>query len=77
MFDLQADPLEQVNLADHPDTKTVTSDLTALMLQWQETLGDDQALRSENPKPKQVDYSNFKQRRDRWQPDWIYEKYFR
>jgi hypothetical protein len=47
------------------------------MQEWQKTLGDKQQLKTDNPKPKEVDYSSFEQRRDRWQPDWIYEKYFR
>ena len=77
LFDLQNDPLEMVNLAGKPETEKVTSKLMASMLQWQKTLGDEQALRSDTPKPKEVDFSDFKQRRDRWQPDWIFEKYFR
>ena len=47
------------------------------MQQWQQTLGDAQALQSEHPKPQAVDYRDFKQRRDRWQPDWIDDKYYR
>jgi arylsulfatase A-like enzyme len=77
LFDLQTDPLEQVNLAGHADTEAVAARLRRLMQQWQQTLGDAQALQTEHPKPQAVDYSHFKQRRDRWQPDWIYDKYYR
>ena len=77
LFDLQNDPLERLNLAGRSETEKVTSKLMDSMLQWQKTLGDEQALRTDNPKPKEVDYSEFKQLRDRWQPDWIFKKYFR
>jgi arylsulfatase A-like enzyme len=77
LFDLQADPLERVNLAGRAETAAVSADLLGLMQQWQGSLGDTQPLQSAAPRPKEVDYSTFKQRRDRWQPDWIYEKYFR
>jgi len=77
LFDLQNDPLETVNLAGRTETKKVTSRLMTSMQEWQKTLGDEQQLHTETPKPKEVDYSSFKQRRDRWQPDWIFKKYFR
>ncbi|MEO1856421.1 MAG: sulfatase-like hydrolase/transferase [Rubritalea sp.] len=77
LFDLQNDPLERVNLAGRSETEDVTSKLMDSMQQWQKKLGDEQALHSDTPKAKEVDYSEFKQRRDRWQPDWIFKKYFR
>ena len=77
LFDLQQDPLETVNLAGQPDTAAITSRMLTLMQQWQQSLGDRQVLHIDNPKPKAVDYSTFQQRRDRWQPDWIYHKYYR
>jgi hypothetical protein len=51
--------------------------MLTLIQQWQDALGDRQALHTEQHKPKEVDYSTFQQRRDRWQPDWIYDKYYR
>ncbi len=77
LFDLQEDPLEIVNLAGRPESEKVASRLKASMQEWQKTLGDKQQLQTDTPKPKEVDYSSFQQRRDRWQPDWIYEKYYR
>jgi hypothetical protein len=69
--------LSLIFIAGKAETEKVSSRLMASMKEWQKTLGDGQKLRTDNPKPKEVDYSSFKQRRDRWQPDWIYKKYFR
>ena len=77
LFDLQKDPLEIVNLAGRAETQKISSRLMTSMQEWHKTLGDEQALHTDTPKPKEVDYSGFKQRRDRWQPDWIFKKYFR
>ena len=47
-----------------------------LLEEWQEHLGDDQALSSENPAPLKVDLTGRERQPDRHQPDWIVEKYF-
>lgn len=77
LFDLKNDPLERENLVDNPENENIISRLKNSMGDWQKHLGDHQPLRSNKPKSKEVDYSSFKQTRDRWQPDWIYDKYFR
>ncbi len=76
LFDLQADPAETVNLAAHPEQAQTILELTELLLQWQERLGDDQPLVVDRPLPKSVDLSGRDRQPDRWQPDWIVEKYF-
>jgi len=77
LFDLKNDPGETTNLAELPEHKETIARLTALIKDWQQELGDDKPLTSETPKPMHYDHTQFKQKRDRWQPDWIYEKYFR
>ncbi|MFK7851497.1 MAG: sulfatase-like hydrolase/transferase [Akkermansiaceae bacterium] len=77
LYDLQSDPDELFNLAMLPEHEETLKRLTTSMGEWQKTLGDDQALSSTNPKSKDYDYTKFKQKRDRWQPDWIFKKYFK
>lgn len=76
LFDLEADPHETRNLASDPGQAARVAQLTNLMRDWQQQVGDTQALSVPNPGPKEIDLSGRKQTRDRWQPDWIFEKYF-
>jgi hypothetical protein len=65
------------NLAEDPDQAERIARLTGLMKVWQEKVGDEQALTVEHPRPKAVRYDDFVRKPDRWQPEWIVEKYFR
>ena len=47
-----------------------------LLEEWQEHLGDDQALSSQDPGPLEIDLTGRERQPDRWQPDWIVAKYF-
>jgi arylsulfatase A-like enzyme len=76
LFDLEEDPHELKNLAMHPQYANQVERLMEEMRQWQSRLGDTQSLTVDNPKSLDVDYSTFKRKLDRWQPDWIREKYF-
>ena len=76
LFDLEEDPHELINLAAHRQYASHVERLMAEMRQWQSRLGDTQTLTVDNPKSLEVDYSTFKRKLDRWQPDWIREKYF-
>ena len=76
LFDLASDPHETRNLADDPGQAARIAELTELMREWQAKVGDDHPLLVENPKPKEIDFTGREQTRDRWQPEWIFEKYF-
>ncbi len=76
LFDLQTDPAETVNLAAHPEQARRILELTELLLEWQERLGDDQPLVVDRPLPREVDLSGRDRQPDRWQPEWIVRKYF-
>ena len=76
LFDLASDPHETGNLAEDPAQAARIAELTELMREWQARVGDDHPLTVENPKPKEIDLSGREQSRDRWQPEWIFEKYF-
>jgi hypothetical protein len=43
---------------------------------WQQKVGDNLPLTVANPKPKQIDMTGRPRKPDRWQPDWIVQKYF-
>lgn len=76
LFDLQADPHETRNLASDPAQSGRVARMTETMREWQRAVGDDDPLRRDDPEPKEVDLSGRERNRDRWQPDWIFEKYF-
>jgi arylsulfatase A-like enzyme len=76
LFDLIADPDEMDNLAENPEQAEKIEELTALLKQWQEKVGDTQSLTVENPKPKMINLTGREREPDKWQPEWIIEKYF-
>jgi arylsulfatase A-like enzyme len=76
LFDLKSDPLEMYNLAENPVHSERIKDLTDLLVRWQQQLGDDLALEVKNPKPKEIDLTGRKRETDKWQPQWIVDKYF-
>lgn len=64
------------NLAEDPKRKATVARLTGLMEEWQQELSDGQPHFVENPASMQYDHTKFRQILDRWQPDWIVDKYF-
>ncbi len=77
LFDLKNDPHETKNLADDPAQHDRIERLTSLMKDWQKKVGDKQPLAIDDPKSKEIRYDDFERKPDRWQPEWIVEKYFR
>ena len=47
------------------------------MREWQAHMGDDDPLSVPDPEPHGIDLTGRQRTEDRWQPDWIVEKYFR
>jgi len=76
LFDLQDDPNEMINLAGNPRYAARVARMTGLMGRWQERVGDDQPLTVEDPKPMAIDLTGHPRKPDKWQPQWIVEKYF-
>lgn len=76
LFDLAADPHETKNLASDPAHAERIEALTAAMRAWQRRVGDEAPLAVDDPMPKAIDLTGREQQRDRWQPAWIFEKYF-
>ena len=77
LFDLERDPHETRNLAAEAGHAERVEALTSLMREWQARMGDDDPLSVPTPKPPRVDLTGRQRTEDRWQPDWIVEKYFR
>jgi arylsulfatase A-like enzyme len=76
LFDLENDPHELRNLIDQPEAGEQILRLLRLMKQWQHQVGDTVSLPTENKPPAPIDLTGRKRTPDRWQPDWIVEKYF-
>lgn len=76
LFDLKNDPNELSNLADDPEQAERVEKMMTRLARLQKQAGDDLALTSENPKPLFKDLTGTPRKPDRWQPEWIVEKYF-
>ena len=77
LFDLQEDPHEMNNLAADPNYAGEVERLLTLMRSEQERYGDRQPLTVDSPKEMKIDLTGVERVPDRWQPEWIREKYFR
>lgn len=76
LFNLSEDPHELNNLAEDRKHAAEVERMTKLMETHRTKLGDPHPLSLENPDEKTPNYDNSKRHLDRWQPDWIREKYF-
>ena len=76
LFHLAEDPHEMNNLAEDSGHAAQVERMMALMKTWRAQLGDPHPLSVENPDEITPDYDNDKRYLDKWQPEWIREKYF-
>ncbi|MCY3928208.1 MAG: sulfatase-like hydrolase/transferase [Acidobacteria bacterium] len=76
LFDLSEDPAELTNLIADPDHAKTGARLEALLEGWQAAMGDTVPLSVAEPAPLHRDLTGTEREPDRWQPDWIVEKYF-
>ena len=76
LFDLENDPHEMKNLIDEDRHAREFERMFALLRNEQERTGDTLALPRKNKPAPKIDLTGRKRTPDRWQPDWIREKYF-
>lgn len=76
LFDLAADPDERIDLAPRPAHRHHIARLALLLDRWRRDLSDPDPLTSEEPAPLAIDLTGAEREPDRWQPEWIREKYF-
>ena len=76
LFDLASDPLETMNLAENPSYAGHIARLQRELETWRRLTGDVDPLVVEERAPLRVDLSGAERKPDRWQPEWIREKYF-
>lgn len=76
LFDLASDPLETMDLARNPAYAAHISRLEREMATWRRLTGDPDPLSVAEPGELRVDLSGAERKPDRWQPEWIREKYF-
>ena len=76
LFDLAEDPDELNNLFADPDHRETATRLDSLLEGWRAAMGDTVPLSVADPAPLRRDLTGTEREPDRWQPDWILEKYF-
>ncbi len=76
LFDLVNDPDELENLISDPEHTETAVRLEALLEGWQTAMGDTVPLSVPDPAPLRRDLTGTEREPDRWQPEWIVEKYF-
>ncbi len=76
LYDLENDPHETVDLRNAPWAQDIVASLHAELKEWQEKVGDTEPMKIDPSMSKVLDFSEAERRLDRWQPDWIVEKYF-
>ena len=76
LFDLAADPDEINNLAGDPAQAQRIEQMMGWLAEGQKAAGDDLWLSVDDPEPMEIDLSGFQRTPDRWQPQWIIDKYF-
>jgi len=76
LFDLRNDPDELENLAADPSQQERIRAMTALLEEWQDRLGDQQPLQVSDLQPREIDLTGHSRAPDKWQPQWIVDKYF-
>ena len=76
LFDLADDPDELRNLAADPAHGQTLARLEALLEGWRSAMGDTAPLETADPSPLRPDLTGRERVPDRWQPQWILDKYF-
>ncbi len=76
LFDLADDPDELRNLAADPAHGQTLARLEGLLEGWRAALADPVPLETSNPLPLRRDLTGQAREPDRWQPQWIVDKYF-
>ncbi|MCK5941648.1 MAG: sulfatase-like hydrolase/transferase, partial [Planctomycetes bacterium] len=77
LYDLARDPDELTDLADEPAHAERRRQLEARLRASLAALGDDLAWRAERLDPVEIDLTGKRWPADRWQPEWIWRKYWR
>ena len=76
LFDLADDPDELRNLAADPAHGQTLARMEALLEGWRAALADPAPLATAAPSPLRRDLTGQAREPDRWQPQWIVDKYF-
>ena len=76
LFDLADDPDELHNLAADPAHRQTLARLEALLEGWRAGMADPAPLAASDPVPLLRDLTGQAREPDRWQPQWIVDKYF-
>jgi len=76
LFDLELDPHETANRANDPHFAPILDRLHQRLRDWQTETRDDLPLPAQYGPAPRVDLTGKAREPDRWQPQWIIQKYF-
>jgi len=76
LYDLASDPHELFDLAQRPEHSQRIAALSSDLRAWQTRLGDGLAWTADELIPAEIELGGRQRSPDRWQPEWIVEKYF-
>lgn len=74
LFDLEEDPDELKNLAEAQPERVES--MMAMLEEWQARMDDPHPHTAAEKQSMEIDLTGRKRKADRWQPQWIVEKYF-
>jgi len=77
LYNLKSDPLEINNLASEIKYKDKVAEMMELIKEWYKATNDTMNLNPAVIKPMDYDYTKLVQKPDRWQPEYILNKYFK
>ena len=77
LFDLAADPHELRDLSGAPEHAERLAQLGERLRRAQQRIGDELPWTAAEVKPAEIDLSGKRFKPDRWQPQWIRDKYWR
>jgi arylsulfatase A-like enzyme len=76
LFQLETDPLELNNLAENPRYQQKLTEMKTLLEEWHQATNDTATLYPASFLPLEYDYTKLKQTPDRYQPEYVLERYF-
>lgn len=77
LFNLKNDPLEINNFANNPEYQSKVNEMMDTLIAWQKEVGDTVQLTAKTILPMEYDPTKYKQKPDKFQPEYTLKKFFK